>query len=215
MSRKVRPKVTRLSQPVAKAISVMGGAVSRSSVVACSRRRVGGQRCGEMPNAWRKERANALRNPADLRQPLHGPGLVRRGVHAVLGAQQAAQQGRVLEFRGAALCSAVRACGHARGRRFWALVDLGAAYRAQRVRRVARAPPCTAAHGPARSRSVLRCALLQAVARSPNTSSAWPCSASSAATGSTASPSASAPLRWNVGAIRRCAASSTSGAVTA
>lgn len=33
---------------------------------------------------------------ADLGQPLHRPGFVRRSVHAVLGAQQTAQKRRVL-----------------------------------------------------------------------------------------------------------------------
>jgi hypothetical protein len=40
MSRKVRPKVPRLAQPVSKAMSVMGRSVSRSSVIARSMRRV-------------------------------------------------------------------------------------------------------------------------------------------------------------------------------
>ena len=39
-SRKVRPKVPRLLQPVSKAISVMASSVSRSSAVARSMRRV-------------------------------------------------------------------------------------------------------------------------------------------------------------------------------
>lgn len=40
MSRKVRPKVPRLDQPVAKAMSVMESSVSRSSALARSMRRV-------------------------------------------------------------------------------------------------------------------------------------------------------------------------------
>ncbi|EEF27589.1 conserved hypothetical protein [Ricinus communis] len=56
-SRNVRPNVPRLSQPVAKAISVMVSPVSRSSVVACSMRRVSRYRCGGTPKARLKQRA--------------------------------------------------------------------------------------------------------------------------------------------------------------
>jgi hypothetical protein len=51
MSRKVRPNVPRLLQPVWKAISVMGRSVSRSSAVARSMRRVSRYRCGGTPKA--------------------------------------------------------------------------------------------------------------------------------------------------------------------
>ena len=57
MSRKVRPNVPKLSQPVSKAISVMDTSVSRSSAVARSMRRVSRYRCGGTPKACLNDRA--------------------------------------------------------------------------------------------------------------------------------------------------------------
>ena len=56
-SRKVRPNVPKLSQPVSKAMSVMGKSVSRSSAVARSMRRVSRYRCGGTPKACLNDRA--------------------------------------------------------------------------------------------------------------------------------------------------------------
>jgi hypothetical protein len=56
-SRKVRPNVPRLPQPVTKAISVIDRSVSRSSAVARSMRRVSKYRCGGTPKACLNDRA--------------------------------------------------------------------------------------------------------------------------------------------------------------
>jgi hypothetical protein len=43
------------------------------------------------------EREMRRGDAADAREPLHGPGLVRSGIHAIFRAQQAAQQLGVLD----------------------------------------------------------------------------------------------------------------------
>ncbi len=96
-SRKVRPKVPRLFQPVWNAISVIGRSVSRSSAVARSMRRV--EQVAVRRDAeglLEGSREVGLGDAAHARQPPDRPLLVRGGVHPVLGAQQAAQQRRIL-----------------------------------------------------------------------------------------------------------------------